>query len=386
MPIYLDHAATTPLDPTVYTLLQTNLKKNFGNPSSLHSLGRAAKVALNQARRKVAGVLHAQAAEIFFTSGGTEGDNLVLFGLLRPGDHAITSAIEHPAILQAAAALTKRGVRFTYLKPRPNGCLDQQKVLAALNKQTRLISIMLANNEIGTLQPIAEIGQALQKRRQKKLATPFFHTDAVQGAGLLSLDVQELGVDCLTLSAHKFYGPKGVGILFRRQGVPLEPLIWGGGQEQGLRSGTENLPSIVAAAGALALAEKKRCREFQRLQKLRDHLEQDILRVIPQVRVNGAAAPRLPGHLNLAFFGIEGESLILHLDALGICAATGSACSSRSLAPSHVLQALGLPEQELHGSLRFSLGRDTTAQDLRFVLQSLKKVVVRLRQISAVRK
>lgn len=380
MTIYLDHSATTPLAPEVYKLLKTELRKNFGNPSSLHAVGRQAHASLTEARFTVAKILHCTPAEIYFTSGGTETDNLVLNGLLQPGDHAITSTIEHHAILHPAEALAQKGVHFTYVQPNPNGQLETKKVLAAVKPHTRLVSLILANNEIGTVQPIAKIGAALQKLRKP----PLFHTDAVQAAGLLALNTKKLGVDLMTLTAHKFYGPKGVGILFCKTGTPLHPQIQGGAQEKALRSGTENLPSIRAAALALQLAEAKRPQEVPRLRKLRDQFEKAVQKAIPLVRLNGAKAERLPGHANFAFAGIEGESLILKLDAKGICAATGSACSSRSLEPSHVLQALNLPQNELHGSVRFTLGRSTTKQDLDCVSKHLQKIVTDLRQISPV--
>jgi cysteine desulfurase len=388
--IYLDHAATTPLAPEVFATMQPWLTEKFGNASSIHRYGQCAKNALEFARAKIAKILCCESSEIIFTSGGTESDNLALSGILlahnldsKLNSHAIISTIEHPAILNTATALENFGVKFSRIAPNNLGEISSVKILAAIRKNTKLISIQLANNEIGVIQPVREIGKVLRKKQKNGETTPLLHSDAVQAAGSLSLNVQHLKVDLLSLSAHKFYGPCGIGILFVRNGIKIASQNRGGEQEWGKRAGTENIAGIVGAAVALELAEKKREREVARLSKLRDFFEAEILREIPKSRINGATKNRLPSHTNFSFQGIEGESLLLRLDFEGIAAATGSACSSRSITPSHVLQALKLPATWMHGSIRFSLGRKTRKSDLIFVIKKLKKIVADLREISA---
>ncbi len=377
-PIYLDHAATTPLAPEVLKKMLPFFTGNFGNPGSIHAQGQTAKNAVEKARRTIAEILHCEPREIIFTSGGSESDNLALRGILRPGDHLIISEIEHPAVLRTAEILAKNGVELTKIPVARNGIVEVAAVTAALRPNTKLISIMLANNEIGTLQPVREIGKFLQKNRPEIR----LHTDAVQAGGILELDVRYLNVDLLSLSAHKFYGPKGVGILFVKNGVKLIPQISGGHQENGIRAGTENVAGIVGAAEALKLAEKIRAKEAARLTKLRDNFVAQILREIPQAQLNGDAVNRLPGNANISFFGIEGESILLRLDFVGISASSGSACSSASLEPSHVLRALKIPHEWLHGSIRFSLGKATTAKELKRTVRELKKIVRELRVLS----
>lgn len=376
--IYLDHAATTPLAPEVLRKMSPFFTQNFGNPGSIHAQGQAAKNGLEKARREVAEILHCEAREIIFTSGGSEADNLALRGTLKPGDHLIISAIEHPAILRTAEILAKNGIELTKIPVARNGIVEVAAVTKALRPNTKLVSIMLANNEIGTLQPIREIGKFLQKNRPEIL----LHTDAVQAGGMLELDVRHLKVDLLSLSAHKFYGPKGVGILFAKNGVKLVPQISGGHQENGIRAGTENVAGIVGAAEALKLAEKNRVKESARLTKLRDNFVAKVLREIPQTQLNGDAVNRLPGNANFSFFGIEGESILLRLDFAGIAASTGSACASGSLEPSHVLQSLKIRHEWLHGSIRFSFGKSTSATELNRTVSALKKIVKDLRELS----
>jgi cysteine desulfurase len=358
------------------------LKNEFGNAGSIHAKGQSAKNALEKARRGIAKILWCEPEEIIFTSGGTESDNLALRGILEQGDHLIISNVEHHAILHPADELEKSGVAVTKIPVGKNGIVDAQKVIAAIRPETKLISIMLANNEIGTLQPVRDIGKMLQKKREKGKPAPWLHTDAVQGGGILNLDTRHLKVDLLSLSAHKFYGPKGLGILFKKKGVKLNPLLTGGSQERGLRAGTENIAGIVGMATALELAENLREKEFIRLTKLRDYFVKKVLAEIPKSRLNGDAEDRLPGNANFSFFGIEGESILLRLDFEGICASSGSACTSGSLDPSHVLQALKIPHEWLHGSIRFTLGKSTTKKDLDFAVGKLKKIVQDLRKIS----
>ncbi|MFH0833900.1 MAG: cysteine desulfurase family protein [Patescibacteria group bacterium] len=376
--IYLDHAATTPLAPEVLAEMLPCFAENFGNAGSIHAVGQAAKNALESARRTVAEILHCKPREIIFTSGGSESDNLALRGILKKGDHLIISNIEHPAILETAKILEANGIEVSRIPVEKNGISKLAEIEKALRTNTKLISVMLANNEIGTLQPIREIGKFLQKNHPEIL----LHTDAVQAGGILELDVRHLKVDLLSLSAHKFYGPKGVGILFAKSEVNLQPQISGGHQEDGRRAGTENIAGIVGAATALKLAEKNRAKEFSRLEKLRKNFVAKVLREIPKTRLNGDAKNRLPGNANFSFFGIEGESILLRLDFAGIAASTGSACSSASLEPSHVLRALKLPYEWLHGSIRFSLGKSTTQKDLDRVVRELKKIITDLRAFS----
>jgi len=380
--IYLDHAATTPLAPEVLDAMLPYLREEFGNPNSIHSKGQSAKNAIEKARRTVAKILFCEPEEVIFTSGGTESDNLALRGVLQKGGHLIISEVEHHAILHTAEELEKQGVKVTKIPVGKNGIVDAKKVIAAIKSNTKLISIMLANNEIGTLQPVREIGKALEKKREKGESTPLLHTDAVQGGGILNLDVRHLKVDLLSLSAHKFYGPKGTGILFVKKGTKIQPQISGGAQEKGTRAGTENVAGIVGCAAALELAEKSREREFKKQTELRDYFIGKVLKEIPKAQLNGDPKNRLPNNANFSFFGIEGESILLRLDFDGIAASTGSACASGSLDPSHVLSALKIPHEWLHGSIRFSLGKSTTKKDLDTVVKKLKKIVKDLRAIS----
>jgi len=377
-PIYLDHSATTPLAPEVLKKMLPFLKNDFGNPGSIHSKGQSAKNAVEVARRTIAEILRCEPNEIIFTSSGSESDNLALRGTLKKGDHLIVSVIEHPAILRTAETLEKNGVELTKISVEKNGILKLEKIKKAIRSNTKLISIMLANNEIGTIQPVHNLGKFLRKNQPEIL----LHSDAIQAGGILELNVRDLKVDLLSLSTHKFYGPKGVGILFAKNGIKLNPQISGGHQENGIRAGTENVAGIVGTAVALKFAEKIRRKEFIRLKKLRDYFVGKILSEIPDSKLNGDAKNRLPGNANFSFFGIEGESILLRLDFVGIAVSTGSACSSDSLEPSYVLGALKIPHEWLHGSIRFSFGRATTKKDLDRVIAELKKIAQNLREFS----
>jgi len=384
--IYLDYAATTYIDPQVLQKMKPYLTTAYGNASSLYSLGRQAKAAIENSRQNVAKILGASADEIIFTGSGTESANLAVFGIAgkykNKGNHIIVSKIEHKAVLESAKKLEKQGFKITYLNVDSDGIVKLNELKKALNKKTILVSIMYANNEIGTIQPIKTISQIIKKFR-KDIFLPAFHTDACQAAGALPLKVNELGVDLLTLNGSKIYGPKGMGCLYVNKNYEIEPLIVGGNQEMGLRAGTENPALIVGFSEALKLAEKLRKNESQRLAKLRDYFIKNVLKIIPQSRLNGHPQKRLPNNINLSLPGAEGESLILRLDQYGISASTGSACTSTDLTPSHVLMALGLKETLAHDSLRLTLGRKTTKKDLDYVLKILPKVVADLRKMAA---
>lgn len=375
----MDHAATTPVRSEVLDAMLPYFNPEFGNASSVYSWGRSAHQALDVARDKVAQLLAAEANEIIFTSGGSEGANLAIKGVAwayqNKGKHLITSAIEHHAVLDTVLWLKKQGFEVTVLPVDEEGMVSPAQVADALRPDTILVSIMHANNEVGTIQPIAEIGAIVREHGA------FFHTDAVQTAGVLDLNVQELNVDLLSLSAHKLYGPKGVGALYCRKGVRLEPLIHGGAQERRRRAGTENVAGIVGLARALELAREEQEAENERLTKLRDRLLEG-LQQIPYTKVNGSLTHRLPNNVNVCFQYIEGESMLLNLDLKGIAASSGSACTSGSLDPSHVLLAMGLTHEIAHGSLRLTLGRSTTEADIDFVLQEVPVIVERLRQMS----
>ncbi len=389
--VYVDHAATTPIDPRVSEAMLPYFGEKFGNPSSFHSVGKMIKDAIDSARAQIAKQLHARPDELLFTSGGTESDNLAVLGFARAnkqhGIHLITSAIEHHAVLEAMLHLEKKeGFAVTYLKPDKDGIISVQQVVDALRDDTILVSIMYANNEIGTIEPVSEIGNAIQKfRQEKKQSWPVFHSDACQASGFLSLDVEQLHVDLLTINGSKMYGPKGIGALYVKRGIKLQPLQFGGAQERALRGGTEHVAGIIGMATALDLVQATREQETKRLIPLRDCLIQGIFNSIPKVRLNGHPTKRLANNVNISIMDIEGEALLLYLDAAGIFASTGSACTSASLDPSHVILALGLPYEVAHGSLRFSLGHATTQEDIDYVIQTLPPLVEKLRALSPVR-
>ena len=379
--IYLDYAATTPLDPRVLEAMMPYMTEHFGNPNSIHSFGREARRAIDEAREKIAQLLNCQPSEIVFTSGGTESDNLALRGIVEAyrhkGNHIVTTVIEHHAVLRTCKALEGMGFSVTYLPVDEHGLVSPEQVAEAVNERTILVSVMHANNEIGTIEPVAEIVKAVKE----KCPDIIVHTDAVQTVGHIPVDIQGLGVDLLSFSAHKFYGPKGVGGLFVRRGVRLVPQITGGGQERNRRSGTENVAGIVGMAKALEFAVEEIPTELPRLQTLRDELIAGVLSLIPDSRLNGHPTLRLPHNANFSFRGIEGEALLLQLDLNGIAASSGSACSSGSLEPSHVLLALGLDYELAIGSLRLTLGRFTTCEHILRLLDLLPIVVEKLRAL-----
>ena len=379
--VYLDHSATTYVDKRVKEEMDKYYSQIFGNPSSFNDIGLDAKTALDSARQKVANILNAEPKEIIFTGGGTESINLAIKGVARAlkekGKHIITSKIEHHAVLETCGYLEKKeGFEITYLDVDRYGVVKLEDLKKAIRKDTILISIMYANNEIGTIQPIEEIGKIAKENEI------YFHTDACQVGCYLILDVKKLNVDLMTLNGSKIYGPKGVGVLYIRKGTEIEPIIHGGGQEFGLRSGTENIPGIIGFTKALELAQEDREKESKRLVKLRDKLVKGLLDIIPKTFLNGHPVNRLPNNVNVSILDIEGEAMLLYLNEHGIYASTGSACSSTSLEPSHVILAIGLPYEAAHGSLRFTLGRATTEEDINYVLKKLPKIVDDLRQIS----
>ena len=375
--IYLDHAATTPVDSDVLDAMLPYFTENYGNASSLHSEGTAAKNALEKSREQVSDVLGADSNDIIFTGSGTESDNLAIKGIaLRHGSgHVITSQIEHPAVLRTCEYLEGKGFDVTYLPVDHYGRVDPDDVNAAIRDDTILVSVMHANNEIGTIEPVREIARVAHEH-----GVPV-HTDAVQTVGKISVDVDDLDVDLLSLSGHKIYGPKGVGALYVREGTKLEPLLHGGGHEHGLRSSTQNIPSIVGLGEACHLARKRLRQEQEQLTGLRDRLIDGVLD-IEEAYLNGHPNKRLPNNAHFRFTAIEGESLLLSLDEKGIAASTGSACSSEKLQASHVLLAIGLDKVEAHGSLRLTLGKDTTSEDVDYVIEVLPQVIDRLRAMS----
>ena len=378
--IYLDHAATTPVREEVVAAMLPYFSEQFGNPSSIYALGQDASDAVASARETLAGVIGAQPREIFFTSGGTEADNWAIKGFMRAnahkGKHLITSAIEHHAVLHACEALEKEGFEVTYLPVDEHGLVSVEEFKAAIRPDTILASIMFANNEIGTIEPVAELAAAAHE------AGIVFHTDAVQAFCHESIDVGALGIDMLSASSHKIYGPKGVGLLYVRKGIKLQNLLDGGQQEGGHRGSTENVPGIVGFAKAAELAYAESAEEHARQQALRDHAIKRILAEIPSAKLNGSWEDRLANNVNFSFEFIEGEGMLLQMAARGICVSSGSACTSGSLDPSHVLLAIGLPHEIAHGSLRLTIGRSTTQEDLDFAIDSLKTTLSNLRMMS----
>jgi len=378
--VYLDYAATTPTHPEVVTAMLPYLNDTFGNPSSIHSFGQEAKGAVEEARETIAALIGAKNDEIVFTSGGTEADNFAIKGIAyaneHRGNHIISSSIEHHAVMEPLKFLERRGFQVTYLPLDQYGTVDPQDVRKAVSEKTILISVMHANNEMGTIEPIAEIGRIAKERGV------YFHTDAVQTVGHIPVNVNELGVDLLAISAHKLYGPKGVGALYVRKGTKVAPFMHGGEQERRRRASTENVPGIVGFGKAVQIAQEEMGAEAERLTLLRDELIEGLLERIDSVQLNGHPSKRLPNNVNVSVQYVEGESMLLNLDAEGIAASTGSACSSSSLAPSHVLLALGLSHEQAHGSLRFTLGRETTEEQIGRVLEVLPPIVAKLRFMS----
>ncbi|MFA6307337.1 MAG: aminotransferase class V-fold PLP-dependent enzyme [Patescibacteria group bacterium] len=388
--IYLDYASTTPTDPRVVKAMEPYWTKYYGNPSSLYQLGLRSKEAISMARLKISKILNCQADELIFTGGGTESINLALKGIMNKAQngHMITSAIEHHAVLHTADTLKKNGHEISILAVDDQGLIKLADLAAAIKDNTRLVSIMMANNEIGTIQDIQKIGALLEKinkaRTAKGLAKIYFHSDACQASGTLDLNVKKLHVDLLTINGSKIYGPKGVGALYIKTGTNIGAIIDGGGQEKNLRSGTENVPGIVGLAIALELAHDSKEKENARLIKLRDQLIAGILKTIPKTRLNGHPTKRLPNNVNISILDVEGEAMLLYLDEIGIQASTGSACTSTTLDPSHVIRALGCPYEVAHGSMRFTLGKYTTAEDVKYVITNLPKIIEHLRSASPV--
>lgn len=381
--IYMDHAATTPVRPEVLDAMLPYFSANFGNPSGIYTLAQESRKAIDAARETVAETLDARMSEIVFTSGGTESDNTAIRGaalaLASTGRHIITTSIEHHAVLHTCHALEQYGFDVTYLPVDAAGLIDPDDVGRAIDDETTLVSVMYANNEIGVVQPISEIADVVKSEAGRRGRTIVMHTDAVQAAGYLDLSTKTLGVDMLSLSAHKFQGPKGAGVLYMRRGTPFEAQQTGGGQERQRRSGTENVPIIVGMAKALRLAESERSDTVAHVKSLRDRIVEAMLERLDGVRLNGHPARRLPNNVNLSFDRVEGEPILLGLDLAGISASSGSACSSASLEPSHVLTALGLTAEQAQGSLRLTLGNGNTEEDVDYLLDVLPGLVQKLR-------
>lgn len=378
--IYFDHAATTPTDGAVAESMLIYMTELYGNPSSVHAFGRETRKAVAEARARVAALIGAQPEEIYFTSGGSESDNFALKGIAlanrAKGNHIITTQVEHHAVLHTCQWLEKNGFRVTYLPVDADGRICLADLEAAITPETILVSVMFANNEVGTVQPIAEAA------RIAKAHGVYFHTDAVQAVGALPIDVAALGIDLLSLSGHKFYGPKGIGALYIRRGVKIDPVQLGGAQERKMRAGTENVPSIVGLGLAAQMAQEELAKRAAHTKGLRDALIRGIEARIPEVKLNGHRTERLSGNVNFSFLYIEGEALLLSLDMKGIAASSGSACTSGSLDPSHVLLAMGLTHEVAHGSLRLTLGRQNTQAEVEYTLDALEEIVKRLRRMS----
>jgi len=378
--IYFDNSATTKLDEEVLKEMLPYLEENYGNPSSIYQIGRANRKAVEEARERIAKALNSEPNEIYFTAGGSESDNTAIKGIAyhykEKGNHIITSKIEHPAVLETCKQLEKEGFEVSYIGVNQDGILDLEELKKAIKPSTILISVMFANNEIGTIQPIDEIGKMAKENKI------FFHTDAVQAIGSVAIDVKALNIDALSFSGHKFYGPKGIGGLYVRKGVIFDKLIQGGHQERNKRAGTENVPGIVGMGKAIELAYEKLEEHNQKIKELRDYYVQQVKEKIPYIRINGDMEHRLPGNSNISFRFIEGEGLLLNLDLKGICASSGSACTSGSLDPSHVLLAIGLPHEIAHGSLRISIGKYNTKEEVDYLVESLVEIVGRLREMS----
>lgn len=378
--IYLDHAATTYVKPEVFDAMKPYFCEHFGNASSIYSIGRDSKKAVEDAREKVAKAIGAQAREIYFTGSGSEADNWALKGIAaankKRGNHIITSTIEHPAILNSCKYLEGEGFEVTYIPVDSEGLVSVEQVKNAIKENTILISIMFANNEIGTIQPIQEIGAIA---REKGV---LFHTDAVQAVGNIPIDVEKLNIDLLSLSGHKFYGPKGMGALYIKKGVKISSIIHGGQQERGKRASTENIPGIIGLGKAIELATENIDEYNKRLINLRDKTIEGLMAKVPYIRLNGHRTNRLPGNVNISFEFIEGESLLLMLDMKDVCGSSGSACSSGSLDPSHVLMAIGLPHEIAHGSLRLTFGDENTEEDVAYILEEIPIIVNKLRAMS----
>jgi cysteine desulfurase len=389
--IYLDHAATTAVDERVFASMKPYFSREYGNPSALYNLGRQAQFVINETRKKISQILHALPENIIFTGSGTESDNMAIIGVARThekhGKHIVSIGIEHHAVLRPLGVLEKEGFQITFVPVGKDGLVSAKDVINAIRPDTILISIMYANNEMGAIQPIAEIGRELLKyRKEHKTEYPFFHSDACQAPEYLDLDVEKLHVDLMSMNGSKMYGPKGVGMLYLRRGVKIAPIIVGGGQEHSRRAGTENVPLIIGFGNALECAQMNRIKESAKMRDLTSYLWKKISDNIPDIKLNGPeiGESRLPNNLNVTFMDIEGEAMLLYLDEYGIMCSTGSACTSESLEPSHVLRAMGMPYEMAHGSLRFTFGRENTGADIDYLMKYLPAVVSQLREISPV--
>lgn len=380
--VYLDYSATTPVKEEVLKEMLPFYTECFGNPSSLYTLGLESKEAVENARSQVASLINAQPREVYFTAGGSEADNWAVFGvcdaLKEKGNHIITTEIEHHAMLHTFEYLAKRGYEVTYLPVEPDGRVNPEVFENAIQDNTIFASVMMINNEIGTIEPIKELAQIAKKH------SIVFHTDAVQALGNMAIDVKDLGVDLLSMSSHKIYGPKGIGALYIRKGLKISNFVHGGAQEMGKRAGTENLPAIIGFGKAAELAGQNLENHIKHCSELRDYMVSEILKRIPDTYYNGSKEYRHPGNANITFEYIEGEAMLILLDQKGISVSTGSACSSKSLKPSHVLSAIGIPVTRIHGSLRFTIGDFTTKEDIDYVVDSLEEIIARLREISSV--
>ena len=378
--IYLDNSATTRLDDEVLKEMMPYLTEEYGNASSIYKLGRNTRNAVETAREKVAKAINAQPEEIYFTSGGTESNNTAIRGIAysnkKKGNHIITSKIEHPAVLETCKQLEKEGFKVSYIDVDENGIIDLEQLKNSIQDTTILISIMFANNEIGTIQPVKEIGVIARENNI------YFHTDSVQAVGSLKIDVKEMNIDSLSMSAHKFYGPKGVGALYIKKGIAFQKFMNGGHQERNKRAGTENVPAIVGMGKAIEIAYRDLEKHTKQIKELRNYYVDQVKDKIPYIRINGDMKKRLPGNSNISFRFIEGEGLLLNLDLKGICASSGSACTSGSLDPSHVLLAIGLPHEIAHGSLRISIGKYNTKEEIDYLVENLVEIVGRLREMS----
>lgn len=379
--VYFDNNATTPVLPEVFEAMQLYFAERFGNASSIHHHGQETRAAVERARESAAALLGCKTSEIVFTSGGTEGDNLAIFGLIKPGDHVISSTIEHHAVLNSCKHLQAIGCEVTYVSVDGRGLIDSADVRRALRPTTKLISLMMANNETGVLQPVEEIGKIAAQ------ADVYFHTDAVQAAGKVPIDVKRIGCDLLSISGHKMHAPQGVGALYVRKGTSLQPIFYGGSHERSRRAGTENVPGIVGLGKAAELAKTALERgDLARMAEMRDRLERKILAEVEATAINGQGAPRVPNTTNIFFDGIEGEALVIALDLKGLAVSTGAACSSGAIEPSHVLTAMGLPAERARASIRFSLGKQNTLEEVELALSLVPQTVARLRELSPVYK
>ena len=378
--VYLDNSATTKTDEKVLKAMLPYFSENYGNPSSIYKLGRENRKAVEEARSQVAKALNCEPNEVYFTAGGSESDNTAIRGIAysykKKGNHIITSKIEHPAVLETCKQLEKEGFEVSYIGVDENGFIKLDELEKAIKPTTTLITVMFANNEIGTIQPIKEIGEIARKH------DIIFHTDAVQAVGSVKIDVKDLNIDSLSLSGHKFYGPKGIGALYVRKGVQFQKFINGGHQERNKRAGTENVAGIVGLGKAIELAYENLEEHNKKIKELRDYYVEQIVKKVPYIKINGDMQKRLPGNSNISFRFIEGEGLLLNLDLKGICASSGSACTSGSLDPSHVLLAIGLPHEIAHGSLRVSIGKYNTKEEIDYTIENIVEIVNRLREMS----